>query len=555
MNPKDAQELSRAQETCEFDIHPAVFYDVVLRQAGTLGKALLEGVQNSVDAKATRCDITLSADKVTIKDDGVGFRDRSEIDTFFRVFGLPHTESERVAKTYGQFRIGRGQMFAFGRNVWRTAEFTIDTDVKRRGRRYVVASNGLRVDGCEIIIELYDRLAPSALAEVARELERAVKYVPIPVTLNGRRLSKDVAAEKWTHQSEDALLRLNDTQVLSVYNLGVHVLDCPAHRFGVGGVIVSRQQLKTNFSRNDVMSDCPVWRRIRKVVDANATDRNLRKPTLNDAERQRLADQLVRGEIDTRDAADLRLFTDVTGRHWSLTQFCRLHGRYNGVYTSAPKNDRRGDAVHQQRIAFVIADETLARFGCEGNPEQMMGLIAAWNGIANDWRHKPFEEVAAGISADFRLLRDGEVSQHDRCALACVERIGRSLSYALCPDYRSRRRRAMVLGKSGCAEGWTDGDSFIALEVRYVRRHRDCIEGWVKIALLMLHEFCHDESDMKGHGHDAEFYQKFHDHADKAVEAGVNAFRSYVKRLSSLNLPLPAKALADTFVAGAEARS
>ena len=42
-----------SQETLQFVMHPKLLYDVILRQAGSLSKAVLEGIQNSIDAGAT----------------------------------------------------------------------------------------------------------------------------------------------------------------------------------------------------------------------------------------------------------------------------------------------------------------------------------------------------------------------------------------------------------------------------------------------------------------------------------------------------------------------
>ena len=122
------------KESRQIKTHPQLLLDVITRQAGTISKAMLEGVMNSVDAKATRCDITLTNTSLVIDDDGNGFRSRDEIVQFFETFGTPHTEAE--GKVYGTFRMGRGQIFAFGSNVWRTGDFRMAVDIKRRGFDY-----------------------------------------------------------------------------------------------------------------------------------------------------------------------------------------------------------------------------------------------------------------------------------------------------------------------------------------------------------------------------------------------------------------------------------
>jgi hypothetical protein len=106
-----------------FTTHPRLILVSIRRQAGTVGKSVLEGVMNSVDAGATSIDIRTAAEGFTITDDGRGFADAEEVRRLFGTFGLPHDLDSNGVSTdakFGTFRIGRGQLFAFGVNTWRT---------------------------------------------------------------------------------------------------------------------------------------------------------------------------------------------------------------------------------------------------------------------------------------------------------------------------------------------------------------------------------------------------------------------------------------------------
>ena len=83
-------------ETRRFSVHPEIIYSLIKAQAGSLGKAVLECCMNSIDAQATRLDVAIDANTITIKDDGQGFRTREEIEQWFEVFGFPHAEGDRV---------------------------------------------------------------------------------------------------------------------------------------------------------------------------------------------------------------------------------------------------------------------------------------------------------------------------------------------------------------------------------------------------------------------------------------------------------------------------
>jgi len=57
--------------THKFRAHDALILDVIMRQAGTLAKAIAEGIMNAVDANATRADVTLTSDTLLITDNGL----------------------------------------------------------------------------------------------------------------------------------------------------------------------------------------------------------------------------------------------------------------------------------------------------------------------------------------------------------------------------------------------------------------------------------------------------------------------------------------------------
>ncbi|MFK5108744.1 ATP-binding protein, partial [Klebsiella pneumoniae] len=71
--------MTHTSTAIDFVMHPELLRSVIQRQAGSLSKAVLEAVMNSIDAGATRIDVDFDANYVTIKDDGKGFADANEI--------------------------------------------------------------------------------------------------------------------------------------------------------------------------------------------------------------------------------------------------------------------------------------------------------------------------------------------------------------------------------------------------------------------------------------------------------------------------------------------
>jgi hypothetical protein len=156
------------QQTRTLKMHPKLLLDVIERQAGTLDKAILEGGMNGIEAinalemnggvcKDKKIYITYDIGEksiITIQDFGKGLTTKEEIENFFETFGTPHDENEH--KIYAQFRMGRGQMFSFGKNVWRTGTFELTVDILNDGLDWKLKENLPFVDGCHITLELYN---------------------------------------------------------------------------------------------------------------------------------------------------------------------------------------------------------------------------------------------------------------------------------------------------------------------------------------------------------------------------------------------------------------
>lgn len=503
-------------ETRRFGMHPKLLMDVIQRQAGSLHKAILEGVMNSIDAGCTRCEVTIGPDQVRIVDDGKGITERAQIEQFFETFGQPHDEAE--GKRYGAFRMGRGQMFAFGYNTWRTGPFVMQVDIKNKGLDYELETRAKAQAGCTVAIDLYAQLLPGDLAETVRTIARWVRYAPVPVLVNGKVVSADPAAEKWDHVTDEAYVRLTGNGDLSIYNLGVHTTDLGNYRFGTGGVIVSRKQLRVNFARNDVQADCPVWRKVKPFVDAKARAKLGGKAGLSDHERQRVIDLLVQGDPPAG-VEGMKIVTAVNGRHFSLAQLHQESFKYRRRITSCPKGNRVGDKVFVEKVAFVVAAETLEKFGCDlarlvRYVDETVESVSVRLGYRRpvpaeaSYEVVPFEDVSVGLEGTFELLAEEDLTATEALWLDIARRThGALLDRENWDDAAVRR---IVAGTSASADGWTDGATYVALDRKFIRTLTLDARGVTELGLLLLHEYCYDEPDTVAHTHGVEFYEKFH---------------------------------------------
>jgi hypothetical protein len=490
-----------APETRQFRPHPKLLLDVIRRQAGTLAKALLEAAMNSVDAKATSCEILVTPRSVRVEDDGHGFRNRQEIERWFEVFGQPHEESE--GKTYAQFRLGRGQLFSFGRNRWRSGTFEMDVDVANNGIQYDLRDHLEPTEGCEILIELYEPLNNGAQLDLEKTLAQWAKYCPIPVLYNGRNLSHDPAQADWDVVTDDYYLKIRASGSLDVYNLGMYVLQVPGYRLGCGGTLVSRKPLDVNFARNDVSDRCPIWKKVRAALNERVKASADKPEKVSEEQRIRLLTQWDAGELDFSTMRQ-NVVETVTGRYVSL----RLLSRSRRVVV-APLGSRLGELAHQQKLAFVVTEAWAGHLGCDDaaslvnrlkrrEPQAFTGLIAV--------KLEDISELQGRES--YQLLLTEKLPKR----LQIWYRAIRSTMHLLGLPERNDGNRDLRIGV-GPADGWTNSDTYIAISRDWLAKRPFSLEGVIQVGHLLLHEMVHHHPTCEDHDHDHDFYEEFHDRA------------------------------------------
>jgi hypothetical protein len=501
-------------ENRRFGMNPNLLMDVIRRQAGTLQKGILEAVMNAVDAKATEINIQLNCTTLVVQDNGTGMTDRSVIERYFETFGQPPDEGEQ--KWYGQFRLGRGQIMAFGVNLWETGPFAMSVDIAGKGLDYVLEERAETLAGCRITVELYEPLLPAEKARVERELAVAVKYVPAKVLFNGERLSVDTDDIRWDHDTDQAFIKLKDSGNLYIYNLGVLVCSHPGHVFGCGGEVVSKQQLKVNFARNEVMSSCPVWKKIRPLVDQLAASRAARQGKLTDATRQNLIDRLKAGELagQREDWETAKIFQDVSGRYWSLRQIQRQIG-CAGKLAAAQRGDTAALHAMAHKLGFVLCDATLEEFGVKTVGQLVKTLDA------NYWHPLGFAEVklaelTKALSAHFELIEEDKQLSEERVVLEVLRHSLHTLGF------ERRYRMQLVLGDADRADSWTDGSTHIALNRKLIKQFGTDLAVWIQYGQILIYNLCCDRDNREVDDHSPEFWQLYAEKCDEVLSRFVD---------------------------------
>lgn len=531
-------------ETHEFTVDKSIIIHLIKSQAGTLGKALCEAVMNSIDAGASSVDIEVASDgrTMSIVDDGHGLRTREEILAVFNNFGFDHSAH---ARTYGRFGLGRGQLWNWCSSSWLSHNFLLDVDVRARGLRWELHVDRPHVDGLRIDSTFYEPLSALGIADLETELERLCKYIGVTVMFNGRKIGKDAATQSWDIETDDAYVRINDTNRLAVYNQGVLVSELYRGTVGVGGVVVTKpgRALTLNMARNDInRTDCEVWKRLSVVIKKAAAERTGARANtrLTAEDRDYLAKQTVDPTYGSN--FDRPIFTLTDGKHLTLAQ---VEGRlWSRVLTTAERGSRVAEAMMREGQVLALDAVTLARFGAASVAELRDTVVARATAASRNTYALGRAALAESIETipGYKHLQAQKIENKDltpeqkaflEAARPLLEKVARVVAEHV--DNGAVARRELFIGK-GDMEAYTDGATYIGVVDATVNKAlRMGLYGFQRIAHLMVHELLHDSDDSGSHSHDADFYEAFHeivlDHAKPLGEAAATAFRKWSQRM------------------------
>ena len=355
---------AKTVERRSFKMHDNLLVSVIKKQAGSLWKAVSEGVMNSIDAKATEIRISLTGFSLVMRDNGDGFVSKEDIEQFFETFGQPHEAHEQ--KTFGTFRMGRGQLFAFGRNIWRSNTFRMEVDIEKEGLDYSLTCNLSEQPGCEVMVHFYSPMSAQTLRTVVDDIATAVQYVSIPVYVNDTQVNTPPNTIKWTHETAEAdILVQPNVYTWRVYNQGVLAVTL-ADKLPGGGVVVSKVPVQLNFARNELMDSCPVWQRLHKTlvatVERTEKSRRRRTPPMSDDERIRRLQLMVDGTLDIHDVLRTRLFRSFgVNSSWSMRWYTLSEAvnRGGGVMCDATLHSDGADSWRGDERLFWLFNNRL----------------------------------------------------------------------------------------------------------------------------------------------------------------------------------------------------
>lgn len=529
-------------------VGPGVAMHLIHSQAGSLGKAILEYIMNSVDAKASQVNVSIDTNNVIIDDDGMGFDGLEAVKELFEVLCFDHGPEETNHRRWGKYGLGRAQAWDFASTVWRTQSMRMTVDIKKWGLDYELEDGLPNHAGCNVHFHLYEPLTGGDVQRTIRDVTDLALYCPVPVYINGERISKSASEQKWDHVTDDAYIRLQRHGDLAIYNQGVLVCRYPGHRYGQGGEIVSRKDLAVNVARNDILvSQCKVWKRIEPFLKSEIAESTKQRKTLTDDERQRLVSDWSAGDLDWYDIYDKAIIKLVTGRSVKPRNVL-LFGP--PVALGDPDNRFTGDVIHRSKLANVLDPQMYQWFGLfdhgaaqADRERQLFDRIRTLlpEQLADRFSTSPMSDLSEMVNDRHETIPDKDLNKRDKAILSAIRTISHQLARCAQRAFGEELQtqdRQIFLGESEAAYGWTDGRNVIVIERSHARKLQRGLTGFGEVVHTLMHEQCHDEPTTGEHGHDQSFYERFHDLSRHQGDLTRLLLKSLMSRFRHAGIPV-----------------
>lgn len=528
------------EEIRPFQMHRNLLRDVITKQAGSLDKAVIEGVMNLVEAGATEGSIILTPDRIIIRDNGRGFISREEIYDAFEVFGKSE-ERKKIAGRWAEFQMGRGQLMSFGKTVYRTNQFEMQVDINEDslGLGYILKELPDKIPGCVVTVNFYHPLSKEELIEVEELIFRDIRYLDIPITLNGKLISIDPHQVEWDEETPEAFIKYTEDHSIKLYNLGIFVTNHLNYHsaFEFGATVVSKQKIQLNFARNTPLDSDESWQKIRKQIKSHNRKKLATKTNPSLFQAMEIIKAYKDGIIDIKTFGEVNLLRDSKDKKWSIKNIYFNWERY----TFGRAKSYEADKIMEAKIALVLDyEDTKHKFGLEELHDEENNWFQLFKKIMKDYcvfrkhnqfiQYLGFGEALTQLGGEHsEILLPEKLTAREQVFLQTINSYGKRIAYLL----KLPARKFLIGRKDGC-EAWTNGEDFIAVERDFLRRNYNSVVGWGQILLTIAHEFAHFGEAVDQHNY--AFYENYHKNSQILLSYQKKIINSYLKKCKTVKL-------------------
>lgn len=524
------------------EANDSLIRSVIVDQTDNLEKGWREGIQNGIDSpNSTEVKLSYDSDYTLIRDDGDGVELSEEEGLKLLTVMGNSSKAADDSETVGEFGIGKGQIIAKGKTVFFSGDTALAFDIKGWGLaaetvpladlyEYLLDKdqewaqavdayiNKDSYDGLGVLVSHYEDEVPSENSykwnSYKREMKNRFAFVEsvrdTEVHLNGTQISDKEPVDRInttksdTHHEVSDLGNTGSVEItveegrgsLEVHSGGIYVTDVDSR--GIEGTVVTDQNLRLNFARNEIKSGCPIWNKVEERL--NEIRRKLFSDN-NDNEVNQDARKFVAQEIKNHGTEDLQTEPVFQTATESLVSFNEIVSQSEIAVASTgnPAADRLEEAY-----GMIVLDNT--------DPATKV-LIDNEDELATD-EDLPGRAEAQEKAKDEGLMVDYEqVNKHD-----LAPRKFQKLGIAKLLAEKMDIKRKIDWGKSDIANAWTDGTTYIRI-TETAAPDSKWVQWVPQMWRILCHEDAHKYPDKEEASHGRRFDERFRQNIDNNEDA------------------------------------
>lgn len=452
------------------------------RQAGSVLKAIEEGIQNVFDAKATRMEIILNRRGFIIRDNGCGMT-LKDIDEYFRVFGRSAKKGNSDQR--GEFGMGRGQIFVQGLTKIRTKKYQMRTNYKR-SISYKLRKGLSNMQGLEVMCMFYkpfDKKWDYRYDSTMTGLKKYFLPENIEVSINGQPFKIDMEIlEEYSNEEFTVFKTPTFQNRIFSQNLYVKHFDTTTDIN-----IHCNKKMELNFARNAFIDDAESTKRLYNLIAEIEQKELLKKKSYDATTGKNILEFIDDGRLNEKDFHSKRIIELADGTMISIKEIRNKKVIFGGKNNTSDRAIQAGHTVINDRIQNIL--ESLKQQG-----KITMNL---------DHRTTPSDVVPSGFFKEASLLK-------------LFRKYGKKpmlnffhLLYINKKVFDTKRE--LLLGKSDIANAWTDGYDTIHFDWNMFSKHTNKTVVMMDLFTTLCHEYAHEDDDTNETHHDANFYKRYYD--------------------------------------------
>lgn len=521
---------------------------VIVDQTDNIEKGWREAFQNIIDSEATVGELDFTSEWTFVRDNGDGIELTEQKGVSLLTVMGESTKDADDHDSIGEFGIGKGQIIAKGLGAFISGDQVLFFDIKNWGLTaeqvplpdaadYIEDHNEdmaelLRekighssYDGLAILVDHYEDEVPDEGSykwnKFEDDIQNRFQYLnsvdETELFLNGDLITdkdpKDVRAYgNPTHTGttvfpHSGLVHFgvrHGSGSLTIYSGGIKVTTIDSR--GLQGQIVTENNLRLNFARNEIKSGCPIMEQIEDRLDV--IRRNLFKDTNVELEknaRSFIADQMFNHD-EVEEYSDEPVFetSGETMVSWNeITEKDEIG--------TASKGNPAADKLEEAYGEIVLNEQ-------DGAVEKFLANRDNIEDAPDDFDAQKRAEDK-GLHTSYEESDESELRPTQKKKLGVARYITSMLDDSLVVKW----------GESDVAKAWTDGTSQIVI-TESAAPESSWIEWVPSLWQTMVHEHSHNGASKNVASHGVSFNRRFRNNVE--VDGGIEGLQ---KVLSEIN--------------------